>query len=99
LFPESKLGFIQRDKAIGIARARWTHPPLLVVDIRHRHPITFNAHHMKSTLCSRYPFHERAHVTMDDAIKMPNGEILASCDLGKLPTGPRVLSQLVSIMR
>lgn len=30
---------------------------------------------------------------------MPDREILASCDLGKLPAGPRVLSQLVSIMR
>lgn len=38
-------------------------------------------------------------VTIEPTSIMPPGEILDSCDLGKLPSGPRVLSQLVAAMR
>ena len=38
-------------------------------------------------------------VTIDPGATMHHGEILESCDLGKLPSGPRVLSQLVSAIR
>ena len=38
-------------------------------------------------------------MTIEHASIMHPGEILESCDLGKLPSGPRVLSQLVSAIR